>query len=229
MAYDIGTGERYNVVFDEIESSLRMNLLDFQYQNEWINGWMNVLKKAEQYTDAQIQYIEQNNISFYKPFRETLEFNSFTFCFGFSIPRANRFIKDSKPNIITILLKDICNGSFGLKWTPTIDDWKSYVYNDEPVMFTDFPAHANKYLLIDGNHRLTAKASTKQDRIKSFYIPCHEIINYRVLPMKIDETMYRLFLDAHNISNLIQENKYTHRQIFDDSFIHSSFIDISKQ
>ena len=84
----------------------------------------------------------------------------------------------------------------------------------------------NEYLLIDGNHRLTAKINTRQKSVKSYIISAQEIFDHNILPMSIDKTMYLFIMETSNFSKALSENKYTHQQIFDSSLIHSTFKEV---
>lgn len=224
MAYDVVTGKRYTIDFDELETMVRKSPLNFHYKNEWISGWLEVLNKAEQDTDTQI-----NNISFEgcEVFQKELHFPTFTFYFNFVIPGTEHFIEELNPKTHTILLKDIRDKSFALDWTPT-DDWRRSVNNQKPIICTRFPYGVNEYLLIDGNHRLTAKMHTKQEAIKSYIISPREIVDHKILPMAIDRVMYLFIIESANFTKALSEKKYTDREIFDSSLVHSAFANFFK-
>ncbi|WP_242489416.1 hypothetical protein [Bacillus sp. TH19] len=230
MAYNFVTDEHYNVNFDELEIMLKeKSLLNFQYQNEWLNSWLEILKKADQDTDIQIQNKNKHNLSFegFEIFQKEVIFPSFSFYFNFVITGAHLFIEKTNPKIQTISLKNIHNKSFPLEWSPT-DNWRKSVNNQKPIIYTRFPLGMNEYLLIDGNHRLTAKINTRQNSIKSYIISPQEIVDHKILPTTIDATMYLFIIESANFSKALSENKYTDQQIFDSSLIHSAFTELLK-
>ncbi|WP_255300983.1 hypothetical protein [Bacillus thuringiensis] len=65
MAYNLVTDKLYSVDFEELEIMFkRNNLLNFQHQDEWLNSWLEILKKADQDTNIQIENKNKNNLSF---------------------------------------------------------------------------------------------------------------------------------------------------------------------
>lgn len=65
MAYNLVTDKLYSVDFEELEIMLkRNNLLNFQHQDEWLNSWLEILKKADQDTNIQIENKNKHNLSF---------------------------------------------------------------------------------------------------------------------------------------------------------------------
>ncbi len=228
MAYNFVTDKLYSVDFDELEIMFRKNnSLNFQYQEEWLNGWLKVLKRADQDTNIQFENKDKHNLSFegFEIFQKKLIFPSFTFYFNFVITGARLFIEKTNPRIQKISLDSIQNKTFPLDWTPT-DNWKGSVNNQKPIICTRFPIGMNEYLLIDGNHRLTAKINTRQESVKSYIISPQEIVDHRILPTLIDASLYLFIIEASNFSKGLSENKYTHKQIFDSSLIHSSFKEV---
>ncbi|PGA17868.1 hypothetical protein COL80_29235 [Bacillus thuringiensis] len=228
MAYNLVTDKFYSVDFEELEIMFKKNnLLNFQYQDEWLNSWLEILKKADQDTNIQIENKNKHNLSFkgFEIFQKKIILPSFTFYLNFVITGARLFIKKTSPRIQKISLDSIQNKSFPLDWTPT-DNWKGSVNNQKPIICTQFPFGMNEYLLIDGNHRLTAKINTRQKSVKSYIISAQEIVDHSILPMSIDRTMYLFIMETSNFSKALSENKYTHQQIFDSSLIHSTFKEV---
>ncbi|MEK4781288.1 hypothetical protein NST86_34540 [Bacillus sp. FSL L8-0199] len=228
MAYNLVTNKLYRVDFEELEIMFKKNnSLNFQHQDEWLNSWLEILKKADQDTNIQIENKNKHNLSFegFDIFQKKIILPSFTFYLNFVITGARLFIKKTNPRIKKISLDSIQNKSFPLDWTPT-DNWKGSVNNQKPIICTQFPFGMNEYLLIDGNHRLTAKINTRQKSVKSYIISAQEIIDHSILPMSIDATMYLFIMETSNFSKVLSENKYTHQQIFDSSLIHSTFKEV---
>lgn len=228
MAYNFITEESYDIRFDELEYLfLQHHLVDFQYQDTWIGSWLERLKRADQDTNLQSERTHQQNLSFrgLEIAQKKWIFPSFTFYFHFFIAGARMCIEQTKSDIHRIVLDRIQNASFALDWTPTTN-WRRAVNNQKPVICTRFPVVKKEYLLIDGNHRLTAKIYTRQKSIKTYILSPQQILDYNILPAPIDTMMYLFLLESSNFSKLLAENKYTHQRIFDASFLHAELKDM---
>ncbi|MHB0803358.1 hypothetical protein PVK73_28855 [Bacillus thuringiensis] len=226
MAYNFVTNTIYPIHFHELEMLfLKKNLLHFQYQDEWLINWLKILKKANQDTNKSIE--KKQNLSFtkFEMAQKKLIFPSFTFYFHFFIAGARLFIEKTNPKIHKITLDRIQNQSFPLDWTPT-SNWKKAIQNQTPIICTKFPLGGNEYLLIDGNHRLTAKIQTRQKSIKSYILHPQAILYFNILPALIDMTMYLFLIESSNFAKALSKDTYTHQQIFNSSFIHSTCKDL---
>lgn len=149
MAYNLVTDKLYRVDFEELEIMFKKNnSLDFQHQDEWLNSWLEILKKADQDTNIQIENKNKHNLSFegFDIFQKKIILPSFTFYLNFVITGAHLFIKKTNPRIKKISLDSIQNKSFPLDWTPT-DNWKGSVNNQKPIICTQFPFGMSEYLL----------------------------------------------------------------------------------
>ncbi|MHB0803757.1 hypothetical protein PVK73_31780 [Bacillus thuringiensis] len=223
MAYNFITNKLYPIDFNELKKMfLQHHLLSFDYQEEWITNWLELLQKADQ--DTYIKIKNNQHLSFKKLeiAQKQLIFPSFTFYFHFFIAGAHLFIEKTKPTIQNISLHQIQNQSFPLDWTPT-DHWQKSVNNHKPILYIEFPFDTHEYLLIDGNHRLTAKIQTQQTSIPSYFISPQHIIKFSLLPASIDLTMYLFLIESSHFSKALSEHTYTHQHIFNSSFTHTAY------
>ncbi|MEK3695481.1 hypothetical protein NYE33_00465 [Paenibacillus sp. FSL R10-2199] len=75
MPFDYPNIQRYEVDYDDLHLYLKQNFkLNFDYFEEWLNGWIRVLKNAEIDTQKQIDKLLENGIYGFEVFQQNLTF-----------------------------------------------------------------------------------------------------------------------------------------------------------
>ena len=100
MAYNLVTDKLYSVDFEELEIMFkRNNLLNFQHQDKWLNSWLEILKKADQDTNIQIENKNKHNLSFegFEIFQKKNNSSFIYILFEFCNHRCPPFHKKNKP------------------------------------------------------------------------------------------------------------------------------------
>lgn len=86
-----------------------------------------------------------------------------------------------------------------IEYTPTPTFSNHHIYSNRVIFATQFVSDYAYLLIIDGNHRLTAKfAKYKDCYIKIVYIQPEHIINY--MPSKFEQCFFLLLFEIHNFT-----------------------------
>ncbi|WWU66756.1 hypothetical protein QJR26_18515 (plasmid) [Clostridium baratii] len=178
-----------------------LNLLKFLYTQD-INSNLN------------FEDLELNNEIFTKEF---IMFNpNITVNLHFNITsliddyNRNTFNTDTSPVLSGNI--DFLLSNYNIEYTPTSSFSKHHIYSKQLLFATQFIADDIYLLIIDGNHRITAKLNQAQDcYVKIVYIQPEDIINY--MPSKFEQCFYLFLFEINNFSSF-NINNLLHSLIF---------------
>lgn len=199
----------YKAVYNQIISSEQYKKI-----SHFVEQWIQVLYTIDNerpYENA------QKEIDY---FQFKLYTNYGTYLFHFNISRILPVIKQLGLNVI-----DIDSNCFGVVDKRIVYQKEDYnIHHEEskdPIIICRFPILKSEYIVIDGNHRTSAKIK-KQKYIKAFlYNP----INQMDFLYKIDWAMYLFTTEIYNFGRSISEGMPIDN-LFRQSYLYNIFNDI---
>jgi|SRR5690625_1553353 len=215
MPFDYPNIQRYEVDFDDLQFYVQNNFrIDFDYYNEWLDGWIRVLKNAEIDTQTQIDSLLENGVYNFEVFQQDVFFGNITFKLNFIINGVDDFVKKTKPKTLKFKSKDF---SKNIKWTREEEPSSKPLSN--PIYLVWFPMHGYEYLVIDGNHRVTEQLDKNKNEINGILIEPTTIINNGILLFSVEKAMYTFIVESNFMKEEIIKGEHSHKKLFESSFI----------
>lgn len=219
MAFHYVEAKKYDLDIEEIHKHLSNHPWpNFTYYNQWIEGWINVFKFAEKDTDIQVNNLIETGFPDFQVFTKEVHVGNANFFFNFIVQGANDYVKKSKVKPIKVKAKRF---SEDIDWT---EEPSGSTHNlHDPIYITALPLSHYKYVVIDGNHRLTECLAKGEKEINCIDIPPMDILNRSILLFSIDKALYAFFIEAEVFKRHVIQNKFSHKEIFEASNIHNAF------
>lgn len=214
MAFDFSTLSKYDINLEELRNYISQNKFDFDYFDEWLDGWMNVFKTAEKDTLTQIQNLEEMGIPLFEVFIKDIHLGKVDFKFNFIIEGAKRHVKNKRLDVKKMSADEFVNT---VTWTK--ENAESTHEITDPVYLTGLPLDNKVRLLIDGNTRVSQLLEDGVDEINFYYISPADIVNEQILLFTIEKVMYSFLLETHTFKKYLNKGEHTHKFIFDSSNI----------
>lgn len=215
MPFDYPNIQRYEVDFDDLQLHVQNNFrIDFDYYNEWLDGWIRVLKNAEIDTQIQIDSLLENGIYKFEVFQQEVHFGNVTFKLNFIIDGVDEFVKKAKPETLKFKAEDF---SKKIKWTREVEPTFKPLSN--PIYLVWFPMYNHEYLVIDGNHRVTEQLGKAGNEINGILIDPTTIINKGILLFSVEKAMYTFIVESNFMKEKIIKGEHSHKKLFESSFI----------
>ncbi|WP_252195859.1 hypothetical protein [Bacillus mycoides] len=222
MAYDFSTLSKYDLNLEELRNYILQNRFDFEYFDEWVDGWMNVFKNAKMDTLTQIQNLEKEGIPSFEVFVKGINLGQIAFKFNFIIEGAKNHVKNSNLSVKKMSANHFVNT---VTWTK--EDAKSSHKINDPVYLTTLPLADKTHLLIDGNKRVSQLLKGGADEINYYDISPMDIINAQILLFTIEKVMYVFLIETYSFKKHLNNRKYTHKHIFSSSHIFHDFKELN--
>lgn len=218
MAYDFSTLSKYDINLGELRSYISQNKFNFEYFDEWLDGWMNIFKNAEKDTLTQIKNLEEMGIPPFEVFVKEVHLGNVAFKFNFIIEGVKNHLK-----INGAALKKMSVDKFLKTVTWTKEDTESTHEINDPVYLTRLPLDDKIYLLIDGNTRVSQLLKNEANEINYYDILPTDIINEQILLFTIEKVMLAFLLETYTFKKHLNKGEFTHRYIFKSSSIFHTF------
>lgn len=192
MLYQIENSTPYALNLEVLNQTLDTLANRYPEFNWYFNEWKNVFRKT--YVNN-LDFFCSCNEEFYshKIIIETIEFY-----LNFDISKANKITSSFLPRNIPIdlLLEHLDN------FNPVFHNYK---IKDEPILIIPFPMkYIDNCILIDGNHRLSAKIKLKNSSIDVIAITDIEILR-SIMPFPFERAYYTYVLDSLYLNNVINK------------------------
>ncbi|AQU73808.1 hypothetical protein [Priestia megaterium] len=219
MAFDLANLEEYSLDIDELHNYIYKHYqLNFEYFNQWIDGWVRVFKNADKDTTIQINNLKKNGFPIVEVFTQNVHFGRVTFKFNFIIEGAKEYVKNSKIKPGKIKADEF---SGQIKWSHEADATTHDI--NHPIYLTTLPMDKYMYVVIDGNHRLTELLKSGVNEVRCIDIPPMEIINHNILLFTIDKAIYAFMVEAKVFEQHLRLNNHPHELLFKSSNINNAF------
>ena len=219
MAFDLASLEEYSLDINELRSYIYKHYqLNFEYFDQWIDGWIKVFKNAENDTTIQINNLKENGFPAFEIFTQNVHFGRVTFKFNFIIEGAKEYVKNSKVKPTKIKANEF---SKQIKWSNEGGATTHDINN--PIYLTTLPMDKYMYVVIDGNHRLTELLKNGVTEVSCIDIHPMEIINQNILLFTIDKAIYAFMIEAKVFEQHLKLNNHPHELLFKSSNINNAF------
>lgn len=219
MAFDLANLEEYSLDIDELHKYLYKHYkLNFEYFNQWLDGWIKVFKNAERDTVIQINRLKENGFPAVEVFTQNVHFGKAIFKFNFIIEGAKEYVENSK-----IKPKKIKASEFSkqIKYSNETSATTNDINN--PIYLATLPMDKYMYVVIDGNHRLTELLKNGATEVSCIDIHPMEIINHNILLFTIDKAIYAFIVEAKVFEQHLKINNHPHELLFKSSNINNAF------
>lgn len=218
MAYDFSTLSKYDINLGELRNYISQNKFNFEYFDEWLDGWMNIFKNAEKDTLTQIKNLEEMEIPQLEVFVKEVHLGKVTFKFNFIIEGVKNHLKTNGA-----ALKKMSVDKFLKTVTWTKEDTASTHDINDPVYLTRFPLDDKIYLLIDGNTRVSQLLKNEANEVNYYDILPTDIINEQILLFTIEKVMLAFLLETYTFKKYLIKGESTHKHVFESSNIFHTF------
>lgn len=198
MPYNFITGQKYNFDFNAIYNSLMQNPI-FEKQKSYAQKWMKIFQQLDFYdtnivniSDI-ISHIKMGEVYQYKFFLEDE-----TFFLHFNI-------EERKHNVLLELQpypsQQLPLSQFGTKrgyiqYTNEPQPSHDINYKNSPIILCEFPIEDTRFIVIDGNHRITSLINKGEKTVEA--VGCHPM-NRKSFISNVDWAMYLFKLETYQI------------------------------
>lgn len=186
----------YVSLFNELNSNKILN--DEYIQCEYLKQWIKVLKDADRFIAEELKTkwgIKNLNLfleSEPEIFERTMTHKCGNIYIQFNASVANKITSDFEKHkkIQTIDLQDFTKENSKVDWTPVKEDVNSYYAATSPIIMVPFLSGKYRWIVIDGNHRLTYKMKNNISQVDAILISEQSVIEKSVFPSGFDKFYY---------------------------------------
>ncbi|MGZ9869592.1 hypothetical protein ACU3L3_14330 [Priestia endophytica] len=218
MAFDYPNLREYSLDIDELRNYIYKHFrLNFEYFDQWIDGWMKVLKNCEKDTDKQVDNLKKKGFPMFEVFSQDMHFGRVTFKFNFIIEGAKDYIRTTQ-----LKPKKMKAGQFfkDIKWSRMQGNPENEL--NKPIFLATFPVENYMSVVIDGNHRLTRLLEKGEKEVSYIHIDPMTIISHNILMFTIEKAMYAFIIEAKVFQQHLEKGT-PHQVLFESSNINNAF------
>ncbi len=197
----------YQNILYEIVTNCTSIFDNFKFQYDLISKWIKLIKQCDAYTCENRNYY----YNLYEPqtemFEQEVYFSNSSIKLYFVVDNALQFIQSEYKHqeYESFLCSELVNDNW-LQWSPFYK-LHHFKYTDKPIIACEFPLGNKKFLLIDGNKRLTYSIINSKEYINMFLLNSHEVIKSKVLSTPFERCYYSMITD---LTTLLQIKRAYH-------------------
>nr|WP_011310438.1 hypothetical protein [Spiroplasma citri]CAI94287.1 hypothetical protein [Spiroplasma citri] len=196
-----------------------------KYLKNWIDCLKRYDKEISQQINEKITKINVNtNLVKDEWFNQKIDLEGNEIVIHFNINIVNQAIYNLKEQEINLNL--FKNEKSNIYWTPILNETiiEKHTIKNSPIYLTKFfnneQGRITKWLLIDGNHRVSKALALGKQTINCVYITQDEIIKINPFINDFDKYFYILWNEINNLKNYRINNLYiSDRKLFKKSFL----------
>lgn len=202
MAFNIQEMQMYSIDYSTMEDfcTTLPILRDLQLQKKYIQFWLRALNSAENLNISEVEMLLEKDIEL-DQFQQSFFIFEQEIFLHFRISYLNNFI-DNNPKILEqsscIDLEEFTKPNSEFLWTSKKVDVE-YPTNTRPIIAVPFNFGHHKYLVIDGNHRISAAISKQISSINVLIMSEEEVIDMNIPSSKFDLLIYIFINELHRI------------------------------
>lgn len=158
-------------------------------------------------------------------FQCEMNYSNMKILLHFRVSIANEIILPFKSKSQLIPIDEFIRNDGEFKWTPVDTNVNSYSNANDPIIIVPLLNGIHRYLVIDGNHRLTYKTQHNIENINAIVISERTVIErslfssdfdkyYYVMNNEIERMAYETFLNKINADELVKKS-YLYSGVFD--------------
>ncbi|XZH53327.1 hypothetical protein ACSW8Q_17565 (plasmid) [Clostridium perfringens] len=163
MPFDFVANKKYKINYDSLfeEFNSQKILNNKVIQEKFLMLWFKYLREADELLLKSIEEKENKiklkklRISDVEIFKQTIHYKNNIISMHFNVSKINSNISNEFKNSFQIFDgKKFLENDRNVHWTDVVLD-KNYKPSNEPVLVVEFPCFNRRYLVIDGNHRIS--------------------------------------------------------------------------
>lgn len=205
MKYRYSSYEDYNIdlPINEIIHSIKHTYQQYKYfpqSKEFFENWITVFEKLYLF------YKNRQIILDGKFFKEDIFFKKSgkSFRWHFNIDNASRLLNllDVQQIKLSYFTTDFNIKETYCKYTHIVENnTKDYISTTFPIILVHYYLSNMKYLVIDGNHRISAKKLHNQKTINAVIINPFDTAN--LMPTKFEQAFYLFLCEINNLNDCL--------------------------
>lgn len=194
----------YQSLLTDISRSFPPIFSNSLMQEEYFLNWIEILQKCDKYICDNNDFYRnmcavQNEI-----FEQEITFSKSTLKIYFSIENAIKFTQVNKMEPQTILCHQLLEDNW-LQWTP-VNSFDSVQKPNIPIIACYFPLERKRFLLIDGNKRLSYAICRNLSSIKMFMLTSNNVLDGKILLSPFERCYYSMIMDLLNLLTIKQNS-----------------------
>lgn len=210
MPFDFTTYKHYTInyvnFFNQLNSKKILN--DSSIQTEYLLYWIKILNDDDKFitnqlsTQESIFYMRLQLQSQREVFQTEINNAGNKILLHFRVSYANEVIARYKNKSQKIPVNEFVKRNSEFKWNPVSTNVDCYSTCNDPIIIVPFFNLQHKYLVIDGNHRLTYKVKHSIDEIEAIIISEHTVIEFSLFSSGFDKHLYIMNNEIDRMSYL---------------------------
>ncbi len=201
--------KKHNFDYENFYNDLLQNIL-FKNNHSYLSNWFEIISKAEMNND--LKELECLNTTF----EYELPVANQNFYFHFNVERISKEIMKHPFKYPPFKIKTSCFSDNAIVSYTHIDYNNKHIKSKKPIIIIPMLQDNAEYLVIDGNHRVSAKLDNNIKKIRCIvYTPSH-IYDFH---FKIDFVMWMFINEINNFSDLIHEYNVEMNDLLKQSYI----------
>lgn len=199
----------YNRIFDEIMEQKILSDRDFQVQ--YLNQWINVLKYHDDILVKQFsnqQAIKEFIVKVQSEpeiFQLPIHWKYDTVFLHFRVSIVNEISKGYYSQSEEIPVEEFQGATQCIYWTKVEEDVESYAGNNQPIIAVPYFNGMNNLLIIDGNHRLTYAVKHNLPSVRTLIISEQSVIEQQIFSSSFDKMLYIFNNELVRFGNSVAE------------------------
>lgn len=228
MPFNFNKNKHYKIdyvsLFEELNSQ---NILsDKEIQREFLMRWIEELKHADALVINQLltrEAIKEMNIlrlSEPEIFGQPIHYKNTTVVINFRISAINRIISNEDKEKFTEIIKcdEFANKKGDIHWTIVDENVDRYKGCKEPVLIIPFIDGVHRWLLIDGNHRVTYSIKNNID-VRAISIAQQTLIENNLFASSFDKLFYIMNNELQYMYDKTSINKISTEKLIIKSYL----------
>jgi len=225
MPFDFLNYRHYSINYSNLFNELNSQkfLSDENIQIQYLEKWMEALEyhddiiKNELKTQESILKLRLKLQSEPEIFQLPVNHKNMDVLLHFRASIANGIFPKSEGQFIP--LDEFVRKKSQFKWTPVETNVDAYSNSKEPIIVVPFLNNQYKYLVIDGNHRLTYKTKNNIDDIHALGISEQTVIEFSLFSSTFDKFYYIMFNELNHMANATHYKKANALQLIQKSYL----------
>lgn len=225
MPFDFRNFHHYSInysdLFNELNSIKIVN--DLSIQTGYLLAWLKKLSDLDEIITNQLntqQSIFEMQLKLQSEkeiFQCEINYSNMKIFLHFRVSIANEIILPFKSKSQLIPTNEFMRKDSDFKWTPVDTNVNSYSDANEPIIIVPLLNGIQRYLVIDGNHRLTYKTQHNIENINAIVISERTVIEqslfssvfdkyYYIMNNELERMAYQTLLNEVNADELVKKS-----------------------
>ncbi len=220
MPFDFIALQHYSISYTDLFNEINSHKIldDSNIQTEYLLLWMNKLYDLDKFitgqlsTEKSIKEMQMKLGPQREIFQSEINFNCARILLHFRVSFANQIIAPYKSQSQHIPVEEFLKKDSEFKWTPVDTNISSYSSATDPIIIVPFLNKQHKYLIIDGNHRLTYKTQNNTGNVEAIIISEQTVLDFSLFSSGFDKYYYIM---NNEIDRMAYQTKHSGAKAYD--------------